>query len=96
MAITRRIWSRTEDGRPIYKYTMTNKSGASVVLTNIGAGIVSINVPDKDGKLGDVVLGYGKAESYDLQRLYGRSYQPLQHNGNVYGIWLDRRVLLGI
>lgn len=64
MAITRRIWSRTEDGRPIYKYTMTNKSGASVVLTNIGAGIVSINVPDKDGKLGDVVLGYGKAESY--------------------------------
>lgn len=64
MKIKRRIWSRTEDGTPIYRYTMTNSSGASVVLGSIGAGIVSINVPDRNGKLGDVVLGYGKAESY--------------------------------
>ena len=64
MAVSRKIWSRTECGKPIYKYTLTNASGASVVLSNIGAGIVSINVPDKDGKLGDVVIGYGKAENY--------------------------------
>ena len=64
MAINRKIWGKTQDGKAIYKYTITNASGASVVLTNIGAGIVAINVPDKAGKLGDVVLGYGKAESY--------------------------------
>ncbi|MBQ6243395.1 MAG: galactose mutarotase [Bacteroidales bacterium] len=64
MAINRKIWGKTQDGKAIYKYTVTNASGASVVLTNIGAGIVAINVPDKAGKLGDVVLGYGKAESY--------------------------------
>ena len=64
MAINRKIWGRTQDGKAIYKYTMTNASGASVVLSNIGAGIVSVNVPDKDGKIADVVLGYGKAESY--------------------------------
>lgn len=64
MAIKRKLWSRAADGKAIYKYTITNNSGASVVLCNIGAGIVSINVPDKNGKLGDVAMGYGKAESY--------------------------------
>lgn len=64
MSVTRRIWSRTFDGTPIYKYTMTNASGASAVVSNIGAAIVAVNVPDRNGKLADVVLGYGKAESY--------------------------------
>ncbi len=62
--VSRKLWSRTADGTPIYKYTLTNASGASAVVSNIGAAIVSINVPDRNGKLGDVVIGYGKAESY--------------------------------
>ena len=45
-------------------YTLTNSKGASVVLSEIGAGIVSIIVPDRDGKLGDVALGYDTPESY--------------------------------
>lgn len=39
-------------------YTLTNASGANVTLSSLGAGIVSIIVPDKDGHLDDVVLGY--------------------------------------
>lgn len=39
-------------------YKMTNTAGATVVLSSVGAGIVSIEVPDRDGKLADVVLGY--------------------------------------
>lgn len=62
--INRTLWGRTADGTPIYKYKMTNASGASAVVSSVGAGIVSINVPDRDGRLADVVLGYGKAESY--------------------------------
>ena len=62
--IRRKIWGKLPDGTPVYKYIMTNASGASVTLSNIGAGIVSIMVPDKNGKLGDVVLGYNKPESY--------------------------------
>jgi len=62
--ITRKIWGHGPHNEPIYRYTITNAGGASVVLTNIGAGVVSINVPDRNGKLGDVVLGYGKPESY--------------------------------
>lgn len=64
MSISRKIWGRTPDGKAIYRYTIKNESGASVVLCNIGAGIVSVNVPDKDGKLADVVIGYGKPENY--------------------------------
>ncbi len=65
MSVSRKLWARTADGKPIYRYTITNASGASIVLSNFGAAIVAVNVPDKDGKLGDVVLGYGKAEYYD-------------------------------
>ena len=42
----------------ITKYTLTNSKGASVTLSSLGACITSIIVPDKDGKLEDVVLGY--------------------------------------
>ncbi|MBQ1635410.1 MAG: galactose-1-epimerase, partial [Bacteroidales bacterium] len=64
MTVTRKIWARTPDGTPIYRYTITTASGASVVLSHYGAAIVAVNVPDKAGRLGDVVLGYGKAEHY--------------------------------
>ena len=64
MTIKRKLWGRTPDGKAIFRYTLTNGSGASVVLGSVGAAIVSVNVPDKDGRLGDVVLGYGKAENY--------------------------------
>ena len=64
MTVRRKLWSRTESGKAVYKYTLTNSSGASVVLGSIGAAIVSVNVPDRNGKFSDVVIGYGKAESY--------------------------------
>lgn len=37
---------------------LTNPSGASVVISTLGAGIVEVNVPDRNGRLDDVVLGY--------------------------------------
>ena len=46
-------------------FTLTNASGASVTLSTLGAAIVAIRVPDKDGKLDDVVLGYRDPADYD-------------------------------
>ena len=43
---------------------LVNKSGASVMLTERGAGIVSVVVPDRNGLMGDVVLGYRDEASY--------------------------------
>lgn len=64
MKVSRKLWGRAADGKAIFKYTITNESGASVVLSNVGAGVVSINVPDRDGRLSDVVIGYSNPLSY--------------------------------
>ena len=45
-------------------FTLKNKSGVTVTITPFGGNIVSILVPDKDGKLVDVVLGYDSAKEY--------------------------------
>ena len=45
-------------------YTLTNDAGMKVRITNYGAIITSILVPDRDGKIGDVALGYDHVEDY--------------------------------
>lgn len=64
MEIRKEIWGRTPAGQEITLFTITNSKGASVSLSSLGAGIVSIVVPDREGKMTDVVLGYPEAMSY--------------------------------
>ncbi len=45
-------------------YKITNANGASVEISTLGAGIVSVCVPDKNGNLADVVLGYSNPADY--------------------------------
>lgn len=45
-------------------YTLINASGASVVLSSLGAGIVAVNVPDASGQLDNVALGYADPADY--------------------------------
>ena len=45
-------------------YTMKNKAGMEVTVTNFGGRITSVLVPDKDGVKRDVVLGFDKVEDY--------------------------------
>jgi aldose 1-epimerase len=52
------------EGKPAELYTMKNAHGLEVRAMNFGGIIVSLRVPDKNGKLDDVVLGYDKAEEY--------------------------------
>ena len=59
-----KAFESTVDGKPTALYTLKNASGAYVEITNYGGRIVSINVPDKDGKLTDVVLGYDSIDTY--------------------------------
>lgn len=63
MEIVKKLWGKTSKG-DVHIYEITNSNGASVRLSEIGAGIVSIIVPDKEGKLADVVLGYPNPEDY--------------------------------
>ena len=53
----------TERGE-ITTFELINASGASVKLSSLGAGILEIKVPDRDGNLADVVLGYKDVADY--------------------------------
>lgn len=52
------------DGRATHLYTMRNSKGMEVCITNFGARIVSIMVPDRKGVMHDVVLGYDNIAQY--------------------------------
>ena len=52
-------------GRPITRITLENKNGMKAVLSDKGAVLVSLLVPDRDGRPTDVVLGYENIEGYD-------------------------------
>ncbi len=54
----------TKEGKTAKLYTVTGKGGMKAVFTDFGAILVSLYVPDRDGKLGDVVLGYDSLEKY--------------------------------
>jgi aldose 1-epimerase len=57
-------FGKLPDGRETNVYTLTNKNGLRARVTDFGATLVSLEVPDKDGKLGDITLGFDKAASY--------------------------------
>jgi len=62
--ITRKGFGKTADERTIDLYTLTNSHGMRVAITNYGGIIVSIVVADRNGKPGDVVLGFDNLEGY--------------------------------
>lgn len=57
-------FEKSVDGRQTGLYTLTNKRGCEVTVTNYGAKIVSLMVPDKSGQLTDVVLGHPSIDDY--------------------------------
>ncbi len=50
--------------KPVSLYTLKNDAGMEVCITNFGGRIVSIMVPDKNGDMKDVVLGFDSADKY--------------------------------
>jgi len=54
----------TAQGTPVGIYTLTNAHGLEMRATNLGGIIVSLRVPDKQGRLDDVVLGFDKLDGY--------------------------------
>jgi aldose 1-epimerase len=52
------------DGRTVQIYTLVNENGLKAKITNYGAKLVSLEVPDKDGTLADVILGYETLDMY--------------------------------
>jgi len=53
------------DGRAAHLYTLANCGGMEVTLSDFGATIVSLRVPDRDGRIDDVVLRHGSLAEYE-------------------------------
>lgn len=62
--VNRRVWGKLPDGREVSLFTLENGRGLRVRMCELGAAIVSIEVPDRAGKRTDVVLGYDDLAGY--------------------------------
>lgn len=77
MQINQRPFGTMEDGKEVSCWTLTNDQGMQAEILDYGATIRSILVPDRTGKLVDVVLGYDTLEEY-------------VHNGGFFGATVGR------
>ena len=57
-------FGKTTDGTEVQLFTLTNANGVKASITNFGGILTSLMVPDKDGKLGDVILGFDNVGGY--------------------------------
>jgi aldose 1-epimerase len=66
-------FEKTIDGKHSHLYILKNKNGVQAAITNYGAHLISLAVPDKTGKLTDVVIGFDDIDKYKdaLSAYYG-------------------------
>src|ERR1700743_1491249 len=57
-------FAKTIDGKQTHLFTLKNKNGVEAAITNFGGRLVSLLVPDKNGKMTDVVDGPGSVDQY--------------------------------
>ena len=62
--VTKENFGKTSEGQNVDIYTLTNRRGAEVKITNYGGIITSLKVPDRKGKRDDIVLGFDDLDAY--------------------------------
>ena len=66
----KQVFGKTDDGEQVDLYTLTNRAGMEATISTYGGTLESLKVPDKQGKLDDVVLGYPDLEGYIKDKAY--------------------------
>lgn len=94
MKIRRDVFGALEDGRKVGLFTLANDNGMTVKIIDFGGIIVSIEVPDREGRMADVILGYDDIADYQQNPPYfgaliGRYANRIEDgefelNGTVY------------
>lgn len=64
MVVTQDAFGETEDSQQADIYNLKNANGVEVRITNYGGIVVSLMVPDKNGTMGDIVLGFDDLQGY--------------------------------
>jgi aldose 1-epimerase len=62
--VTKESFGKTAAGENVDIFTLTNRKGMEAKITNYGGIVVSLTAPDRNGKFGDVVLGFNDLDSY--------------------------------
>ena len=81
MSVTKTLFDTMPDGREVYLYTIENNNGVSAGIITRGATLQSFNCPDKDGKMGDIIMGFDKVEDHIKSGTY---------TGNIIGQYANR------
>jgi aldose 1-epimerase len=68
--VRQQSFGKTADGTEELLFTCTNSNGCELKVTTYGARIVSLTVPDRNGKLGNVVLGFDTLEPYLTHKMF--------------------------
>ncbi len=90
MAVEIQNFGKTPDGREIRLYTIRNRKGMQAAVTNVGAILVKLLVPDAGGKLEDVVLGFDSGEAYyDNGSFFGAVVGPSANRIGGAGFEID-------
>lgn len=69
-SITMKPFGQTRDGDAVLGYTLTTSDGASAQVITYGATLTQLKVPDKNGNVGDVVLGFDNLLQYENESPY--------------------------
>jgi len=64
MQPTSEKFGQLSDGREVNLYTLTNRNNVEVKIINYGGIIISLKIPDKDGNVENIVLGFDNLDSY--------------------------------
>lgn len=83
MAWKKEVFGTTADGAQADIYTLTNEQGASAAFTNLGGIWLKMIVPDREGKLEDVLLGFDSPEK--CQTMSGHLGEIVGRNANRIG-----------
>jgi len=69
-SIKKGSFGKTSDGKTVEIYTLKNSKGAETQIITYGAAVVSLKMPDKNGKFSDIVLGYDSIADYEKNQFY--------------------------
>lgn len=90
MAVEIQNFGKTPDGKEIKLYTIRNRKGMQAAVTNVGAALVKLLVPDAGGRLDDLVLGFDSGEDYyDNESFFGAVVGPNANRIGGAGFELD-------
>jgi aldose 1-epimerase len=70
MSIKKQVFGKTEDGKSVESYTLTNANGLKAEIITYGGIVTSLQIPDRNGKLADIVLGCDSVDDYATKSPY--------------------------